>query len=558
MLSEELSLKMNILPLNTSSTTTVAKHLVKRFRELGVGEGFGIVGDFALRLFGRLYEENFPIRVTADEQGAAFAADAFARMRGFGVCAVTYSVGGLKIANATAGAWAEQVPLLVLSGAPGLKERQGDPLLHHRVKHFQTQMDVFQDLTVAQAALDNPAIAASEIDRVIEAILAKQRPGYIEVPRDLVDVPIVATDRPLMRPTGEADPARLKAAVEATLDAIAKAKNIVAVAGEQAMRRGDIDDFKNLVERLSIPFATGSLSKGAISERHPLALGVYMGAVSAAPVVRMVEDADLILAFGVMYSDITMGAFTANLRRERIVECRDEEVNVGLMTFRDVPLHAFLPALALAAAERFPANIVNPVYTQPQFTAVPATPLSVDRVIACVSAHLDERHLVAVDPGECLFASVDLNVPGVTLSSAYYATMGYAVPAALGMGRADPAKRPVVLVGDGAFLMTGLEAQSAAFHGVHPVILVLDNDGYGTQRPMLDGSFNNIASLRAEELPKAFGSGKGRLCETEEELDAALTEAMADDDLYLIRARVPKGQISGALKRLTDALKAKV
>lgn len=543
---------------SSATTTTIAKHLVKRFRELGVEEGFGIVGDFALRLFGRLHEEKFPIRVTADEQGAAFAADAFARLRGFGVCAVTYGVGGLKITNATAGAWAEQVPLLILSGAPGLKERQGDPLLHHRVKNFHTQMDVFQDLTIAQAALENPATAAAEIDRVIEAILAEQRPGYIEIPRDLVDVPIAATNQPLQRRTGEVDPARLDAAVEATLAAMAKAKTIVAVAGEQAMRRGDIDDFQHLVERFSIPFATGSLSKGAISERHPLALGVYMGAVSPAPVVRMVEDADLILAFGVMYSDITMGAFTANLRREQIVECRDDEVSVGLATFRNVPLHAFLPALAEAAAKRLPPNMVNPVYAQPRFTAKSATPLSVDRVMACLSAHLDERHLVAVDPGECLFASVDLNVPGVTLSSAYYATMGYAVPAALGMGRADPSKRPVVLVGDGAFLMTGLEAQSAAFHGVHAIIIVLDNDGYGTQRPMMDGPFNDIASLRAEELPKAFGRGKGILCNTEDDLDAALKQAMTDDDLYLIRARVPKGQISGALKRLTDGLKAKV
>lgn len=543
---------------SSATTTTIAKHLVKRFRELGVEEGFGIVGDFALRLFGRLHEEKFPIRVTADEQGAAFAADAFARLRGFGVCAVTYGVGGLKITNATAGAWAEQVPLLILSGAPGLKERQGDPLLHHRVKNFHTQMDVFQDLTIAQAALENPATAAAEIDRVIEAILAEQRPGYIEIPRDLVDVPIAATNQPLQRRTGEVDPARLDAAVEATLAAMAKAKTIVAVAGEQAMRRGDIDDFQHLVERFSIPFATGSLSKGAISERHPLALGVYMGAVSPAPVVRMVEDADLILAFGVMYSDITMGAFTANLRREHIVECRDDEVSVGPATFRNVPLHAFLPALAEAAAKRLPPNMVNPVYAQPRFTAKSATPLSVDRVMACLSAHLDERHLVAVDPGECLFASVDLNVPGVTLSSAYYATMGYAVPAALGMGRADPSKRPVVLVGDGAFLMTGLEAQSAAFHGVHAIIIVLDNDGYGTQRPMMDGPFNDIASLRAEELPKAFGRGKGILCNTEDDLDAALKQAMTDDDLYLIRARVPKGQISGALKRLTDGLKAKV
>lgn len=544
--------------LTPAGETTIAKHLVRRFRELGVDEGFGIVGDFALRLFGRIADEGFPIHVTADEQGAAFAADAFARIRGFGVCAITYGVGGLKVVNATAGAWAEQVPLLILSGAPGLAERAGDPLLHHRVKNFETQINVFQDLTIAQAAIDNPLTAAAEIDRVIEAILLHQRPGYVEIPRDMIDKPILSPQRRLERISQNMDPARLKAAVDSVIAAMRNARNIVVVAGEQAMRRGDIDDVKALVEQLSLPFATGILSKGAISERHPLALGVYMGAVSPEPVVRMVEDADLILAFGVLYSDITMGGFTAHLRRENIIECRDGEVNVGLATYQNVPLHAFLPALVKAAATDLPANLVNPVYTQPHFTPKPHQALTVDRVMACISAFLDERHSVAIDPGECLFASVDLNVPNWTLSSAYYATMGYAVPAALGMGCADRSKRPVVLVGDGAFMMTGLEAQSAAFHGVTPIIIVLDNEGYGTQRPMLDGAFNNIPSLKAEELPKAFGCGKGIKCTTEDELNAAMMQATADEDLYLIRACVPKGQISGALKRLTDALKARV
>ena len=104
--------------------------------------------------------------------------------------------------------------------------------------------------------------------------------------------------------------------------------------------------------------------------------------------------------------------------------------------------------------------------------------------------------------------------------------MGYAVPAALGAGIAEPHLRPVVLVGDGAFAMTGLEAAAAPFHGVTPVILVLDNDGYGTQRQMMDGAFNDIPPLRAERLPDVFGTGRGWLATTEDELDNALTKAM--------------------------------
>ena len=179
-------------------------------------------------------------------------------------------------------------------------------------------------------------------------------------------------------------------------------------------------------------------------------------------------------------------------------------------------------------------------------------------MIAAVDAHLDDRHGLLVDPGECLFASVDLSAPNWCLASAYYATMGYAVPAALGAGIAEPHLRPVVLVGDGAFAMTGLEAAAAPFHGVTPVILVLDNDGYGTQRPMMDGAFNDIPPLRAERLPDVFGTGRGWLATTEDELDNALTEAMAADELCIIRAVVPKGDRSPALLRLTDSLKKRV
>jgi indolepyruvate decarboxylase len=252
-----------------------------------------------------------------------------------------------------------------------------------------------------------------------------------------------------------------------------------------------------------------------------------------------------------------MGAFTAHLDPHRHIDAQDTEVTIGLRTYKDVPLWAFLPALAEAASGQG-EEVTSPVHPRPGFIAEPGTPLSVARVIAAVDAHLDDRHGLLVDPGECLFASVDLTAPHWCLASAYYATMGYAVPGALGAGIAAPDLRPVVLVGDGAFAMTGLEAATAAFHGVNPVILILDNHGYGTQRPMKDGAFNDIPALKGEHLPTVFGTGRGWLANTEDELDAALTGAMASDELCIVRAVVPQGDRSPALLRLTDALGKRV
>ncbi|MGI9196082.1 MAG: thiamine pyrophosphate-binding protein [Candidatus Nanopelagicales bacterium] len=540
---------------------TIPLHLAHRLRERGVEFGFGIVGDYALRLFADLEADGFPIKVTGDEQGAAFAADAFARLKGLGVVAVTYGVGGLKIANAVAGAWAEQVPLLVISGAPGMRERAGDVMLHHKIKNFDSQLIVFEELTCAQAVLTNPAIAADEIDRVIAEVLSEQRPGYLEVPRDLVEVPIAPPRGKLRAHLPPVNEQHLEAAVADTIDHLRGSESNVLHMGVMAWRRGVGPAIIEAAEWANSPVVTSSLSRGSLSERHPLSLGVYMGAVSPAEVVQHVEDAATIVSFGVLNTDLTMGAFTAHLDPEKHIDATDTEVTVGMRTYREVPLWAFVPAL-VAAAEKAGftpyEEPTEPLRTRHPWVPEGGKPLSVARFVTAIDAHLDEGHGLIVDPGECLFSSVDLTSPHWCLASAYYATMGYAVPAALGAGLAHPELRPVVLVGDGAFAMTGLEAAAVAHHGVKPVIVVLDNEGYGTQRPMMDGTFNDVPPIAAEKLVDVFGVGKGWLATTEDELDTALTEAMATDDLCIIRACVPRTDRSPALGRLTDALKKRV
>ena len=540
-----------------AAPTTISAHLVRRLREHGVDTGFGIVGDYALRLFADLEAEGFPVLVTADEQGSGFAADAYARLRGLGVVACTYGVGGLKLANAVANAWAEQVPLLVVSGAPGLSERVHGALLHHRVKNFDTQMLVLTDLTVAQASLSDPRTAATEIDRVMAKVLESQRPGYLEIPRDLIESPIAGVPGPIELKHADVNHKHLAAAVADVLSALAEAQSVVIQAGVMVERRMLGNALLGLAEHLAIPVATSSMSKGVFPERHPLALGVYQGAVSPSSIVERVESADLVLRLGVLPTDLNLGAYTTHLPSAHLIDCTDTDVSVGPRTYRHVPLTAFLPALLEAVAATPDTSTTAPLI-QPVFTPQGQVEIHVERLIAAVAAHMDSRHGLIVDPGDCLFASVELPVPAWSLASAYYATMGYAMPAAIGAGKADPEHRPVVLVGDGAFAMTGLEAGWAAFHGVNPIVIVLDNHGYGTQRPMLDGPFNNIAPLAAERLVDVFGVGQGWLATTEDDLEAALTEAFAYQELAIVRVVVPQGSISPALARLTKALGKRV
>lgn len=544
-------------------TTTVVDHLVRRFREVGCEEAFGIVGDFALRMFDGLTKAGFPIRVTMDEQGAGFAADAYARLRGFGVVAVTYGAGGLKVANAAANAWAEQVPLLVLSGAPGVAERAGDPMLHHKVKDFQTQLRVFEDLTCAQAVLASGHTAADEIDRVLSSMLSQQRPGYLEVPRDLIGVPIEAPTGHLEIDLPPVDDVALTEAVADILQHLAQARTTTIHAGVMVLRRRLQSALRDLAISGNFPVASSSLARGVFPERADLGLGLYMGAVSPEAIVRRVEDADLVLSMGVLQTDLTLGVFTTQLEHERLILCDDSEVTVGYRTYKQVPLWALLPALARAVAEQNITLAHTPlgpeeIHGSAGMAAATDEPLTVQRTVTLLERQLDERHGLLLDPGEALFSAVDMRVPSWAHGSAYYATMGYAVPAALGAGRADPQRRPIVVVGDGAFAMTGMEIAGCAFHGVHPVVIVLDNAGYGTQRPIMDGPFNDIPALQSEHLPAVLGLGQAWRVRTEREFEEALRAALASEELSIIHVCLAAGDCSPGLARLGAALARRV
>ncbi|MBA2246602.1 MAG: alpha-keto acid decarboxylase family protein, partial [Chloroflexia bacterium] len=154
------------MPPSAPGIVRIADYLVERLQQHNVDHVFGVPGDFVLRLFEHLEVGPLTVVNTCDEQGAGFAADAYARIRGLGVVVVTYGVGGLKVANTTAQAYAEESPVIVISGAPGLAEQAEGALLHHVIKGYDNQHRIFEHLTVATAVLDDPETACREIDRV--------------------------------------------------------------------------------------------------------------------------------------------------------------------------------------------------------------------------------------------------------------------------------------------------------------------------------------------------------------------------------------------------------
>ena len=536
---------------------TIGGYLIQRLQDYGVDDVFGIPGDFVLQFYGML--EASPIRVvgTTREDCAGYAADGYARVHGLGCVCVTYCVGGLSVTNSTAGAYAEKSPVIVISGSPGIDERRNDPLLHHKVRDFQTQRDVFEKITVASASLEDPLTAFREIDRCLEAAVRYKRPVFLELPRDRVTTTSQFPHTPQSEPQSS-NPDALGEALEEATELINSAKRPVILAGVEMHRFGLREELVQLAERHELPMCATLLGKSVVSEAHPLFVGVYEGAMGRDGVRRYVEQSDCVILLGTFMTDINLGLFTANLDPGQCIYATSEQLRIQHHHFHDVVLSDFVNGLLDARLK--PAR--RPVPTRKRtkdrpFRARDNRPVTVRRLFARVNQMLDESMAVIADVGDSLFGAVDLHLSRHTqfLSPAYYASMGFAIPAAIGVQVADPKLRPIVLVGDGAFQMTCLELSTAIRHGFNPLVIVLNNKGYTTERFLQEGPFNDILDWKYHRLPDLLGGGWGFEVHTETELDQALNAALANHDAFsLLNVHLEPTDISPALDRLAKRM----
>ena len=543
--------------------TTIGDYLVRRLLEHGVRDVFGIPGDYVLSFYALM--ENSPLQLVGctREDCAGFAADAYARINGLGAVCVTYCVGGLSLANSIAGAYAEKSAVVVISGSPGLRERFKNPLLHHKVKDFRTQFDVFRRLCVAAADLADPAMAFREIDRVLEAVVRYRRPGYIELPRDIVGY----VPRGHYAPAANSTPSDADVLAEALAEAtrrIAASRRPVILADVEIHRFGLQDELLALAEGAGIPIATTILGKSVVGETHPLFVGIYEGAMGREEVTRFVEESDCVIMLGAFMTDINLGIYTANLDPGKCIYATSEALRISHHHFHDVRLEDFLRGL-IHAGLKVPARPLppRPGCNGDAFRVEPDAPITITRLILRLNQSLDDSIVVIADVGDALFASSDLVIRRQTefLAPAYYASMGFAIPAALGVMIARPGLRPVVLVGDGAFQMTGMELSNVVRRQLNPIVIILDNEGYGTERLLHPGNhrFNSVHPWQYHKLPEVLGGGTGYEVRTEGQFDQTLRTALADEHgLSLIHVHLDPNDCSMALARLARRLSPKV
>ncbi len=540
------------------SKATIGSAVIDRLHQLGVRHIFGIPGDYVLSLYQLI--ERSPIRHvgTTREDCAGFAADAYARINGIGAACVTYCVGGLNCVNAIACAYAERSPVVLLTGSPGLSERIRMPYMHHMVRDFATQREVFERMTVASVSLEDPTTAEREMDRAFAALLRYRRPIYIEIPRDLVHTPLGHPLRPLCLDDEPSDQAALEEAIGEVRTMLASAKRPAVLAGAEIGRFGLQDHLTRLVERLNIPIASTLLGKSVIREDHPLYVGVYGGLIARDEVQRFINDSDCLLILGSILSDMEDLDAQSPLRTEgRTIHATADHVSIRHHRYDTIRFQDFVQALGTHELAAHSTRALPPPLSIEKPAQKPDDRISLHGLFSHLDRRLDKTTLVIADVGESLFAAADLHVHRrfEFLSPAYYTSMGFAVPAAVGASFADPALRPIVLVGDGAFQMTGTELSTAARYGQVPIVIVLNNRGYSTEREILEGPFNDIHDWRYERICDLIGSGIGTIIRTQNEFERTLAEALADPQhLYVLNVLLDPADRSPGMIRLAHRL----
>jgi indolepyruvate decarboxylase len=539
---------------------TLAHALLHALKDHGVREIFGIPGDFVLPLF-KVIEESkvLPHFTLSHEPAVGFAADAAARYHcGLGAAVVTYGAGAFNLVNAIAGAYAERSPVVVIAGAPGARERMSGFLLHHQARSIDTQLAVFKEITCDQAVLSDPERAPGEIARVLRRAQERSLPVYIEFPRDLTHAETRAVSA---LPRRHADPDSLSECVDEILARLRAAKSAVIIVDVEVRRYALEDRVAAFARKLGLPVVTTFMGRGLLSGATDVVSGTYLGAAGDAAITSLAEEADMLLLLGVILSDTNFALSGRRLDPRRIIWAIDRQVRIGHHNYPDLPIDELVDALLnRAEPTAVPTRDVpqpRPKTHYPRGLIADDSPVAPSDIAIAIN-DLFDRHgpmPMTADIGDCLFTAMEIETAELAAPGCY-SGMGFGVPAGIGAAAAT-GRRPLILVGDGAFQMTGWELGNCQRYGLDPIVVVFNNCSWEMLRVFQPESrFNNLDDWHFAAMAPGLG-GAGERVTTRRELAAALESAMGRRGIFsLIEVMLPRGVTSNTLARFVAGFKA--
>ena len=502
-----------------------ADYLIKKLEELGVNDFFGLPGDYNFNI---LYAvENNPntnwIGCT-NELNAGYAADGYARMRGYGAVITTYGVGELSAINAIAGCMAENVPVVSIVGVPATKCINNKTCIHHNFQdvNYYAFYEAHKPVTAACAYLtrDN---AKLEIDRVLKVLVKEKKPVYIAIPLDIAKMEI--SDREVSY-DWISDEENLKIAASKIAAKVNNAKKPVILGDVQVKRFDSRIEYKEFVSKTGIPVTNFLMGTNLIDMDYENYLGGYYSEYKNQIAREYLEETDCLIAVGPVYCDLNSFGFNLPYKINDHIAIYGTYTYVEGTRYDNVKMSDVLEAsVKLIDKKDIKIEKPNIGYNHREATA---EKLTSSYIYPRLQEFIKENDIVIAETGIVPHGVAPMKFPNNTelQTQTLWGSIGWATPATLGVCLAKPKSRVILITGEGSHQLTAMEIGNMLRRGVKPIIIVLNNNGYTIERVLSDNpndKFNDIMQMNYSKFARVFdGDVWSTKVTTEEDFDKAL------------------------------------
>jgi len=523
------------------NTYTVGSYLAERLSQIGLKHHFAVAGDYNLVLLDQLLSNKALEQVyCSNELNCGFSAEGYARAHGAAAAVVTFSVGALSAFNAIAGAYAENLPVILISGAPNSNDRASEHLLHHTLAthDFSYPLEMAKRITCAAVSITSAADAPALIDHAIRSALREKKPAYIEIACNISGASCAAPG-PISGVLAEepSDSATLNAAVEAAAAFLREKEKPVLLIGSKLRAAGAEKEAIQLADALGCSVAVMAAAKSFFPEDHPQFVGIYWGEISAPGAREIVDWSDSLVCIGTIFNDYSTVGWTAMPTGAGVLTADTNRVHFGKYDFSRIHLRDFLAALARKVEKRG-ATMVEygriRAERVPEQSAKPDAKLMRAEIVRQIRPLVTSDTTVIAETGDSWFNGMQLKMPGNARFEIemQYGHIGWSVPATFGYALGAPDRRVIAMIGDGSFQLTAQEVAQMIRRKLPAIIFLINNHGYTIEVEIHDGPYNNIKNWDYAGLIDAFnaedGHGRGLRATTGGELAEAIKVALAN------------------------------
>lgn len=347
---------------------------------------------------------------------------------------------------------------------------------------------------------------------------------------DLVTKPIKNRVEPTpQRPTSNLK--TLQAAVNHVHKLLDRAHRPVILVDVKTMRFGLQAAVQQLADTMNVPVATMMYGKGGFDETHPNYVGMYLGSFGDSEVQSKVENADCIIAIGMVFADTNTASFTAKLNQRITVNIQPDMVKIAEAEYSNVLAADML--LAIQNVGYKGQGLVEKMsFPYDQLNTNTDAPLIAANYYPRFQQMLKEEDIVVVETGTFYNGIAEVRLPSdvIYIGQGGWQSIGYAIPSAFGAIMAVPERRVLLFTGDGALQLTAQEISTMLYYGCKPIIFVLNNDGYTIEKYLnvktKNQKYNKIPQWSYTKLAEVFGGDAiTATVRTYGELDQAINQA---------------------------------